>query len=47
MIKETNVQKTIVIPKEIAKKIKQEANENFCSESTMVKKILIEYYKNK
>jgi hypothetical protein len=47
MIKDTNVQKTIVIPKVIVDKIKQEAKENFCSESTMIKNILINYYKNK
>ena len=47
MIKDTNVQKTIIIPKVIAEKIKQEAKENFCTESTMIKNILINYYKNK
>lgn len=47
MIKDSNVQKTIVIPKEIAEKIKHEAENNYCSESTMVKLILIEYFKNK
>lgn len=47
MIKDSNVQKTIVIPKDIAEKIKQEAKKNYCSESTMVKFILIEYFKNK
>ena len=47
MIKDSNVQKTIVIPKEIAEKIKQESKNNYCSESTMVKLILIVYFKNK
>ena len=47
MIKESNVQKSVVIPKEIAEKIKQEAEKNYCSESTMMKIILIEYFKNK
>lgn len=47
MIKDSNVQKSIVIPKDIADKIKQEAEKNYCSESTMVKLILIEYFKNK
>ena len=47
MIKDSNVQKSIVIPKDIADKIKQEAEKNYCSESTMVKIILIEYFKNK
>ena len=47
MIKSTNVQKTIVIPKDIFAKIENEAKGNYCSFSTMVKNILIEYYKNK
>ena len=47
MIKDSNVQKTIVIPKEISEKVKQEAEKNYCSESAMVKLILIEYFKNK
>ena len=47
MIKESNVQKSVVIPKEIAEKIKQEAEKNYCSESRMMKLILIEYFKNK
>lgn len=47
MIKDSNVQKTIVIPKEIAEKIKEEAKKHYCSESTMTKLILIEYFKNK
>ena len=47
MIKESNVQKTIIIPKEIAEKVKQEAKKNYCTESTMVKLILIEYFRNK
>lgn len=47
MIKSTNVQRTIVIPKEIASKIDKLAKENYCSASTMVKNILIDYFKNK
>lgn len=47
MIKDTNVQKSVVIPRDIAEKIKQEAQKNYCSESTMIKQILIEYFKNK
>ena len=47
MIKNTNVQKSIVIPKEIATKIKQEAEKRYCSESAIIKHILIEYFKNK
>lgn len=47
MIKKTNVQKVIIIPKEIVAKIEEDAKENYCSFSNMVKRILIEYYKNK
>ena len=47
MIKDTNVQKAVILPKEIAEKIEIEARENYCSFSTRVKQILIEYYKNK
>jgi hypothetical protein len=47
MIKESNVQKAVIIPKEISKKIEADAKKNYCSFSTMVKQILIEYYKNK
>lgn len=47
MIKKTNVQKVIIIPQEIVSKIEEDARENYCSFSNMVKQILIEYYKNK
>ena len=47
MIKSTNVQKTVIMPKVVAEMLKKEAKENFCSESTMIKNILISYYKNK
>lgn len=47
MIKNTNVQKSIIIPKEISNKIDELAKENYCSASTMIKNILIEYFKNK
>lgn len=47
MIKSSNIQKTVIIPKAIAELIKKEAKENFCSESTMIKTILINYYKCK
>lgn len=47
MIKETNVQKTVVLPKAIAEQLEQEAKTNYCTFSNMVKQILIEYYKNK
>lgn len=47
MIKDSNVQKTVIIPREIAGKIKKEAQLNYCSESAMIKFILIEHFKNK
>lgn len=47
MIKETNVQKTVVLPKAIAEQLEKEAELNFCSFSTMVKQILIEHCKGK
>ena len=47
MIKDTNVQKAVILPKEIAEKIEHEAKLNYCSFSTMVKQILIEHCKGK
>lgn len=47
MIKESNVQRTVVLPKEIEKKIEEMAKENFCSFSATVKAILAEYFKSK
>ena len=47
MIKDTNVQKAVILPKEIAEKIENEAKENYCSFSTRVKQILIEHCKGK
>lgn len=47
MIKESNVQRSIVLPKAIADKIQKEADDNYISFNAIVKKIIIEYYKNK
>lgn len=47
MIKDTNVQKAVILPKEIAEMIENEAKLNYCSFSTMVKQILIEHCKSK
>lgn len=47
MVKSTNIQRSVIIPKEIAEKIKQEAEENYTTFNNVVKKILIDYYKNK
>ena len=47
MIKDTNVQKAVILPREIAEKIENEAKENYCSFSTRVKQILIEHCKGK
>lgn len=47
MIKDTNVQKSIVIPKVISDKIQKEAEDSYISFNAVIKKILIDYYKNK
>ena len=47
MIKETNVQKTVVLPKDIAEQLEEEAKMNYCTFSNMVKQILIEHCKGK
>ena len=47
MVKSTNIQRSVIIPKEIAEKIKKEAEENYTTFNNVVKKILIDYYKNK
>ena len=47
MIKETNIQRSIVLPKEIALKIENMAKENYSTFNAIVKQILVEYFKNK
>lgn len=47
MIKKTNIQRSILLPKDIAIKIEKEAEENYTTFNAIVKKIIIEYYKNK
>lgn len=47
MIKETNIQRSIVLPKQIADKINNMAKENYTTFNAIVKQILIEYFKNK
>lgn len=47
MIKKTNVQRSIVLPQEIAKKITDLAKSNYTTFNQIVKQILIEYFKNK
>lgn len=45
MVKDTNKQRSIVLPKEIDNLVKKDAQENFCSVSAIIKKIIIEHYK--
>lgn len=47
MIKDTNVQRSVVMPKAIADKVKKEAEENYTTFNAVIKKILIDYYKDK
>lgn len=47
MIKETNIQRSVVLPKEIYEKINALAKENYTTFNAIVKQILIEYFKNK
>lgn len=47
MIKDTNIQRSIVLPKELANKINAMAKENYTTFNAVVKQILIEYFKNK
>ena len=47
MIKESNIQRSIVLPKEISDKINALAKENYTTFNAIVKKVLIEYFKDK
>lgn len=47
MIKETNIQRSVVLPKDISDKINALAKENYTTFNAVVKQILIEYFKNK
>lgn len=46
MIKDTNMQRSIVLPKEINEKINDLAKENYTTFNAIVKQILVEYFKN-
>ena len=43
MIKNTNTQRSIVIPKEIAEKLNNIANDNYITATALIRRILIEY----
>lgn len=43
MIKNTNTQRSIVIPKEIAEKLNKIANDNYITATALIRRILIEY----
>lgn len=47
MIKNSNVQRSVVMPKDIYEKLNQMAEENYSTVSNVIKQILIEYFKNK
>lgn len=47
MIKDTNIQKSVVISRELNAKIEQEAKKNFASSNWVVRKILTDYFRNK
>ena len=43
MIKNTNTQRSIVIPKEIAENLNKIANDNYITTTALIRRILIEY----
>lgn len=47
MIKDSNVLRSVLLPKELADKIQADADSNYTSFNAIVRRILIEYYKNK
>lgn len=47
MIKNSNLQRSVVMPKDIYEKLNQMAEENYSTVSNVIKQILIEYFKNK
>lgn len=47
MIKDCNIQKSIVISKELNEKIEEEAKKNYGSFNWMIRKILTDYFRNK
>lgn len=47
MIKDTNIQKSIVIPKELEEKIVKEAKENYGSFNWVIRKVLTDYFRDK
>lgn len=47
MVKDTNIQRSILITKELSAKIDKEVEKDCSSFNAVVKKILTEYFKNK
>lgn len=47
MIKDTNIQKSIVIPKSLEEKITKEAEENYGSFNWVIRKVMTDYFINK
>lgn len=46
MLKETNIQISCVVPKEIDEKLKKDAEKNMTTKNWVTRKILIEHYRN-
>lgn len=47
MINEKNIQRSIVIPKELNAKIEEEAKKNYGSCNWVIRRILTDYFRNK
>lgn len=47
MVKDSNIQIAIVIPKKLNEKIKKEAKENDVSRNWVIREILTDYYREK
>lgn len=47
MIKDTNIQRSIVLPKAVVEQIQQVADDNYISFNAAVRKIIIDYFKGK
>lgn len=47
MLKESNTQRTVTLPKVLVKKIMLEAEANYTTFNAMLKQIVVEYFKKK
>lgn len=46
-MKQDKVLRSVLLPKELVEKIQQDADESFSSFNAIVRKIIVEYYKNR